>query len=230
MKGGDAPLAARFIGPSSANLTSKCDYPPMESLVDPHKGSSFALEPRFKYPVEAAPVPSDNESLSTIERPAHKPGILFDKAERFGDKDAKPSVLLRIPVRADSSTVGTAMSSLAADDTINSAEWGQSGKTEHTNNTNTTSASGTKNTNSTYTSAQKPVSRSEEGYFFEVSDEDLYSKDDAELRSQAPSDLHSHSEQSVAQGQEQEQQYVDYEYFPSDKPGPGHYDVSVLSI
>ena len=203
-------LAPRFAEPSSANLTSKCDYPPLESAVDLNKGISFPSEPRFKYPTVAAePVASDADSLSTLpEKQAHKPGILFDKAERFGDRDTKPSVILRIPIKVDSTVAGSVVSKMTADDDQN-----------------------TYNSNLTIPGFEEDKSTKlfQESHSLQENERLGQDRIDAQdAHSVSDSDAAAHSQASKQNSSiSQQQEYVEYEYFPGDKPGPGHYDVSL---
>lgn len=208
-KGAAVGLAPRFVEPNSANLTSKCDYPPLESAVDPHKGIFFPTEPRFKYPVVHEPVATDTDSLSTLpEIATHQPGVLFDKAERFGDRDSKPSVILRIPVKTEGSSI---ISKMTADDDYSAQDTFSSSISNIVDNNQSTSMF---DENTTSAEQQNGNTAQDSQYFPDSTACNAHDQ-------QEPRNYNSSAEQ---------QQYVEYEYFPGDKPGPGHYDVRIFIL
>jgi hypothetical protein len=122
VKGGAISIAKKGAADSErANLTAQCDYPPQASLVNPNKGNSFALAPRF--PMDAAALAAAGAvsasatgagagagagvgvdasvSTASIVKEFNRqtgPGNVFAKASRFSDRGSRPSVLLQIPI------------------------------------------------------------------------------------------------------------------------------------
>ena len=188
IKGGGLSQAKKIQHSKNATITSKCDYPPLETPINPHKGSMFGTNPRFptssNNTTSSSLLPSgisgiDSSILSSIEHKTAGPGIVFDRAERFSDKDVKPSVLLRIPVSSGDRDIG----------------------------------------NTPIGSQEDIVNKDLERPLLEEAEE-KEEEEDSSSRDGVCTTNHS---------KEQQQEYIEYEYFPGDRPGPGQYDVNTAT-
>jgi hypothetical protein len=200
--GGALVIANRLSGAPLSTLTAKCDFPPLSTPLDPNKGASFGTQLRFKTPLKPRinPGAGDDVTLSTTERPVSTPGGLFNKAERFGTKEQKASVVVRIPVRNEGSTI----SSITVGHTsVDATE-------DHTAEEATVS-------NASVTQSEETIKNAVDS---------ASSKRAARGTAATTTDM-THAEKSEPPSVV-EQQFIRYEYFPNDRPGPGHYEVTLL--
>lgn len=206
--GGAMSLANRLNSKTSTAITAKCDYPPLETPVNPNKGSLFGTQPRFnaEFPKPLTISGSGDEAtLSTIERPTSKPGIVFGRADRFAGSDERGSVILKIPLKTESSVV--------------SAITGEDQETADGNSMGRKVAPSDNEANARPRSAAKLLLARPRS----ASGKAGGSIDSEEAAKSTVGDFGSNI--SVSNPPSAEKQYVEYEYFPNDRPGPGHYDV-----
>jgi hypothetical protein len=213
LKGGGMATADRTSRTFGVTVTSKCDYPPLETPIQANKGITFSPNPRFKSPPRPV-IKADDETLSTIARPTRTPGILFDRASRFGfDKASQPSVLLKIPVKAEASMV----SSVTIGET-SAVEGEEEGETEEEAGVDESHLSRADDQES-----RVSQDRTEEYEETTLNDESL------SLSASAPAASSVLTSPQLPQPvrEQEEQQFVEYEYFPGDAPGPGQYEVII---
>jgi hypothetical protein len=198
--GGALVIAKRLSGAPLTTLTAKCDYPPLSTPLDPNKGASFGTQLRFKTPLKPIinPGAGGDATLSTTERPVSTLGGLFNKAERFGSKDQQASVVVRIPVRNEGSTISS----------ITEGHTSVDATEDHTVLEATVSIASVTPPEETIDSA---------------------STKRAVRNTAATSSDVTHTEKSEPPSVV-EQQFIEYEYFPNDRPGPGHYEVMATML
>jgi hypothetical protein len=200
--GGALVIANRLSGAPLTTLSAKCDYPPLPTPLDPKKGASFGTQLRFKAPLK--PIidlgAGDDATLSTTERPVSTLGGLFNKAERFGNKDQQASVVVRIPVRNEGSTISS----------ITEGHTSVDATEDHTAEEATVS-------NASVTQSEETIKNAI----------DSASMKRAVRNTAATSSDVTHTEKSEPPSAV-ELQFIEYEYFPNDRPGPGHYEVTLL--
>jgi hypothetical protein len=220
LKGGGMSTADRTSRNFGVTVTSKCDFPPMETPIQANKGITFSPNPRFKSPPPPL-IKADDETLSTIERPARTPGVLFDRASRFGqDKASQPSVILRIPVKMDASMV----SSVTVGDASAEEDEGGDGEEVEENGAGSIRPSSSIRSDTGDSSVEdRDLALSQEDGTAEHEESAVQQNSLSLTASQA-------STQLQQQQMQQEQQYVEYEYFPGDAPGPGQYEVHFLDV
>lgn len=202
-RGGAFPVSRKLGATVAVPVTAKCDYPPLETPINPHKGASFGVEPRFKYPAKFEPVATvagDDATLSTIERPAHTPGGRFGQAERFARKDTRASVVVRIPVRSEGSVVSSLTGGPSTTTVEPSHARSVGPSVEPTRPPS--SASHSSGRSGTVSSARSADST-------------------AKSADAASQDLSHPPPVSTV-----EVPFIEFEYFPNDQPGPGHYEVA----
>jgi hypothetical protein len=227
LKGGGMAIAERTSRTFGVTVTSKCDYPPLETPIQANKGVTFSPNPRFKSPPRPV-IKADDETLSTIERPTRTPGIVFDRASRFGfDKASQPSVVLKIPVKVEASmlssvTIGDA--SAAEDEEDNAAEVGTGmgegeGEAEILRGRRQASAAAAAADQWDHLDTGNCDGDDVENEGATFSGDSLSLTASASVPSSVLTSTH------LPQQPQQEQQFVEYEYFPGDAPGPGQYEV-----
>lgn len=251
-KGALLNIAPR-LAPVATNITAKCDYPPLDDAVNPHKGFTWGTNPRFKAETPK-PIVADDASLSTIERPSPAPGIVFDRADRFPDRDSRPSVIVKIPVqdanvsllsgdesvapsRAAENDVANTNKSANENDHDNGDEehsWSEQDHIEpinaiklpqlaasHAVHCNVAQSAGTVDDEAFGTENEIKLPRQSNGNAESSADPSLPS------REHAPSAVKKAADSDVVKVPPK---YIEYEYFPDDRPGPGHYQVNLLHL
>lgn len=231
---GTAMSTADRSGLAPVNITAKCDYPPLDSAVNPHKGFTWGSNPRFKADV---PVPVvEDSTLSTIERPAHPAGIVFERADRFPNKDCRPSVIVKIPVHDGNASVSVLSAEEFGDSTVLGNEHSNMSEARTDNFPHrSTGADQQLNEIKPLPQTMKPnqVTHIKDGEVgsdgesecgFETQKENEIklpggsTVGDPKLPTQTSND-------GSANEVKLPQKYIEYEYYPDDKPGPGHYHV-----